>query len=330
MQLDLFGDAPAPARGIAPAAISDDVAQLAAALPGHVHLGTSSWSFPGWRGIVYRDDHGEAALARGGLAAYARHSLLRTAGIDRTHYAPIDRAAFAAYAADVPRGFRFLAKAHEACTLAVWPNHARYGAVRGAPNPRFLDAAYAEGEVVAPFVDGLGATAGPLLFQFAAQSIDALGGSPRRFAERLYRFLRDLPRGPLYAVEIRNASLLTPDYAAALREGGAVHCTCALPDMPPPIAQWRAAGGPSQPALVARWMLAAHHDYESAKAAYAPFDRLVDPDPRTRAQFAALAADAGRRGVPAWIIANNKAEGSSPLTLIELARELVDGDQPPF
>ncbi len=343
MQLDLFGEA--PSRGVATAAITDEIARLAARVPARVHLGTSSWSFPGWRDIVYRDAHSEAQLARGGLAAYARHPLLRTAGIDRTHYAPIDRDAFAAYAADVPRGFRFLAKAHEACTLAAWPMHARYGAARGSPNPRFLDPSYARDEVIAPFVDGLGATAGPLLFQLAAQPIDLLGGTPRRFAEKLYRFLRDLPRGPLYAVEVRNASLLTPDYAAALAaadsqlrsdssdpmtRGGVVHCTAALPGLPPPIAQWRAAGGPSQPALVARWMLAAHHDYDSAKAAYAPFDRLVDPDPRTRAQLAALAADAGRRGVPAWIIANNKAEGSSPLTLIELARELVDGDQPPF
>jgi uncharacterized protein YecE (DUF72 family) len=328
MQLDLFGEA--PSRGIAPAPVAEEIATLASKLPPHVRLGTSSWSFPGWRGIVYRDDHSEAQLARGGLAAYARHPLLRTAGIDRTHYAPIDRDAFAAYAADVPPGFRFLAKAHEACTLAAWPMHARYGAARGSSNPRFLDPSYARDEVIAPFVDGLGATAGPLLFQFAAQPIDLLGGTPRRFAERLYRFLRDLPKGPLYAVEVRNASLITSDYAAALAAGGAVHCTAALPDLPPPIAQWRAAGGPQQPALVARWMLAPHHDYDSAKAAYAPFDRLVDPDPRMRSQLASLAADAGRRGVPAWIIANNKAEGSSPLTLIELARELVDGDQPPF
>ncbi|HTJ43787.1 MAG TPA: DUF72 domain-containing protein [Kofleriaceae bacterium] len=330
MQLDLFGSAPVPAGGVSPALVGEDLARIAATLPRGVHLGTSSWAFPGWAGLVWRDRHGEALLARRGLAAYAQHPLLRTVGVDRTHYQPVDRAQLAAWRADVPDGFRFLVKAHEACTLAIWPTHARYGANRGAGNPRFLDPAYARDEVIGPFVDGLGAACGPLLFQFAAQPIEPLGGSPRRFAEKLYRFLRDLPRGPLYAVEVRNASLLTPDYAAALRAAGAVHCLAITPGMPPPIAQWKLAGASDHPALVARWLLAPHHDYESAKAAYAPFDRLVDPDPSTRAQLATLVTDAMRRDVPAWIIANNKAEGSSPLTLAALARDLVDGSEPPF
>ena len=330
MQLDLFGGAPVSVSGVATADVGDELVQLAARVPRRIHLGTSSWAFPGWVGLVWRDRHSEAVLARRGLAAYARHPLLRTVGVDRTHYQPVDRATFEAWRADVPDDFRFLVKAHEACTLAIWPSHPRYGASRGQGNPRFLDAAYARDEVIAPFVSGLGEAGGPLLFQFAAQPIEPLGGSPRRFAEKLYRFLRDLPRGPLYAVEVRNASLLTPDYAAALRAAGAVHCVAITPGMPPPIAQWRLAGASDQPALVARWLLAPHHDYESAKAAYAPFDRLVDPDPPTRAQLATLIADATRRDVPAWIIANNKAEGSSPLTLVELAREIVDGSQPPF
>jgi uncharacterized protein YecE (DUF72 family) len=328
MQLELFGDA--PAGPVHPAEVDADVVRLGAALPAHVHLGTSSWAYPGWRGLVYRDAHGEALLAKRGLGAYARHPLVRAVGVDRTHYAPVDADVFRAWADAVPPRFSFLVKAHEACTVAVWPQHARYGAARGQANPRWFDAAYARDEVVAPFVAGLGDGAGVLLFQLAPQPIEALGGSPRRFAEKLYRFLRDLPRGPRYAVEVRNAALVTPDYAAALRAAGALHCVAVLPGMPPPIAQWRAAGGPEQPALVARWMLAAHHTHDSANAAYAPFDRLHDPDPRTRAQLAALVADAGRRGVPAWIIANNNAEGCAPRSLVELARDLVVGDHPPF
>ena len=36
------------------------------------------------------------------------------------------------------------------------------------------------------------------------------------------------------------------------------------------------------------------------------------------------------RHVPAWVIVNNKAEGSSPRSVAELARELVLGNAPPF
>ncbi len=154
--------------------------------------------------------------------------------------------------------------------------------------------------------------------------------APRRFAERLYRFLRELPRGPRYAVEVRTAELLTPDFAAALRAVDAVPCLAVLPGLPPIDVQARRTGALDAPALVARWMLAAHHDYESALAAYQPFDRLVDPDPRSRRAIIDLVRGAVRRGVPATVIVNNKAEGSSPRSVVELARELVDGDPVPF
>lgn len=327
-QLGLFGDAPRASRELAAAVVPEEVRALAGRLPGGVYLGTSSWSFPGWRGILWGEEYSEQVLARRGLATYARHPLFRTVGIDRTHYAPIDAAAFGAYAEAVPAEFRFLTKAHEGCTLAVYPSHPRYGAQRGQRNPLFFDAAYARDQVVAPFVEGLGGKAGPLLFQLAQQPMEVLGGTPRKFAEKLYRFLRDLPRGPLYAVEVRNAQLLTADYRAALRAAGAVHCINSIPQMPPPLSQPLPEEGP----LVLRWLLAPHHTYEGAREAFFPFDKLVEPDVTIRRQVARLVRAAHKRGAPAWVISNNKAEGSAPLTLIELARELEEeeSDDVPF
>lgn len=328
MQLGLFGDAPRAKGEVAEAAVSDEVRGAAAKLPDGVYLGTSSWSFPGWKGLVWAEEHSEQVLARKGLSAYARHPLFRTVGIDRTHYAPVDADTLKAYAQVVPEGFRFLTKAHEACTLAVYPTHPRYGAQRGQKNPLFLDAAYARDHVVAPFVEGLGATAGPLVFQMAQQPLEQLGGTPRKFAERLYRFLRDLPKGPMYAVEVRNAQLLTKDYRAALKAAGALPVISSIPQMPPPLSQPVDEAGP----LIVRWMLTPHHTYESALEAYRPFDKLVDPDLTVRRQIARLVREAKARGYPAWVIANNKAEGSAPLTLLELAKVLgeAEGDDVPF
>lgn len=328
MQLGLFGDAPRAKGEVAEAAVSEEVRGAAAKLPEGVYLGTSSWSFPGWKGLVWAEEHSEQVLARKGLSAYARHPLFRTVGIDRTHYAPVDADTLKAYAQVVPEGFRFLTKAHEACTLAVYPTHPRYGAQRGQKNPLFLDAAYARDHVVAPFVEGLGATAGPLVFQMAQQPLEQLGGTPRKFAERLYRFLRDLPKGPMYAVEVRNAQLLTKDYRAALKAAGALPVISSIPQMPPPLSQPVDEAGP----LIVRWMLTPHHTYESALEAYRPFDKLVDPDLTVRRQIARLVREAKARGSPAWVIANNKAEGSAPLTLLELAKVLgeAEGDDVPF
>ena len=336
-QLDMFGGPPgSPRRGaIEPAPPDDDVRRLGAALPAGVRLGTSSWSFPGWAGLVYRGAVTEQALARGGLPAYAAHPLFGTVGVDRTFYTPVTTEVLAGYAAAVPSSFRFLVKAHEALTLARFPPHPRYGNLRGQASPQYLDPAYARDAVIAPYVDGLGARGGVLLFQFAPQPAEVLAGpggkpAPRRFAERLYRFLRELPPGPRYAVEVRTAELLTPDYAAALRAVDAVPCLALLPGLPPVDVQARLTRAAEAPALVVRWMLAAHHDYDSALATYQPFDRLVDPDPRSRTAIASLIRGAVARGVPATVIVNNKAEGSSPRSIVELARELVDGDALPF
>jgi uncharacterized protein YecE (DUF72 family) len=317
-QLSLFPEH----ERVGPAELAPDAARLRSKLPSRLRLGTSSWSFPGWAGLVWDRPHSEERLARDGLPAYARHPLLRAVGLDRGYYAPLSAHALAAYAAQVPDDFRFVVKAHEACTLARFPRGPRGGPTPGAPNPRFLDAAYASEVVVAPYVEGLGEKGGALVFQFPPQAPGALA-SPDAFAERLHRFLAALPPGPAYAVEIRSAGWLTERYAAALADAGAVHCLTIHPTMPDLPTQIRVAhaalGGP----CVVRWMLRSGASYEAARERYRPFDRLVDEDPATRSDVAALCLAAAERRLASYVIANNKAEGSAPLTLVRLAEELA-------
>ncbi len=314
-QLSLFGASEPAPPPVAPAAAA--LAPVAEALPSTLRLGTSSWTFPGWSGLVWPDTPSEAKLAREGLEVYARHPLLRTVGIDRTFYAPVEASVLAAYAAQVPPDFRFLVKAHEACTLARFPSHARYGAHRGQENERFLDPAYATDRVVGPAVEGLGAKLGPILFQLPP------GKQAADFPDRLHRFLDGLPRGPLYAVELRNGGPLGPRYLEALAAAGAVHCLNVHPGMLP-IAEQIARVDPVRgPAVVVRWMLHDGLTYESAVAKYGPFSALVDEAPDIRQTIAQLAVAAAQTGVPMWIIVNNKAEGSAPLSIAQLARAIA-------
>lgn len=324
-QLSLFGGA-AAGDGLAPHA--ESTRALAETLPAELRLGTSSWSFPGWRGIVWSEARSEAQLAREGLAVYARHPLFRTVGIDRTFYAPVEREVFAGWAAQVPAGFRFLIKAHDACTLARFPTHPRYGARRGETNDRFLDPAYATDRVVAPAVEGLGEKAGPILFQLPPQPLQELGGAAA-FAERLHAFLDALPKGPIYAVELRNRGLLTPAYVQALEAAGAVHCCNVHAGMLPLAEQIRRVDPARGPAVVVRWMLHDGLDYQKAVARYAPFSALVDEDEATRETIARLLMTSTQRRVPTWVVINNKAEGSAPLSAEKLARRLAALRQPP-
>ena len=324
-QLELFGQEPwaAPTtRPPQPAAPSPEVLALGPRLPTGVRLGTSSWSFPGWTGLVYAHEASQVLLARAGLPAYARHPLLRTVGIDRTFYGPVPPETFRAWAEGVPPEFRFLAKAHEELTLFHFPTRARYGARHGERNPRFLDAAYAADGVVAPFVEGLGAKAGPLVFQFPPQDVLRMGGA-ERFAERLHTFLDALPVGPLYGVEVRNRELLIPAYAEALAAAGVVPVLAGWGAMPPVEWQAERTSASRAPALVVRWMLHPGFGYEEARELYAPFDALVNEDVPTRTAIAELAAAAFEEGRAVYITINNKAEGSAPVSAERLARSIV-------
>ena len=327
-QLPLFADA----DGVDPAPVPDAVRRLGAALPGRIHLGTSSWSFPGWTGLVYAAGNGKPAteqmLARHGLAAYAKHPLFRTVSLDRTFYAPLSSDEFARYAAQVPAGFRFVVKAPAAITDPVVRKPGSGEAARD--NPTFLDAAAAVAAFVQPALTGLGGKAGPLVFQFPPLGWRLLADT-QRLAARIAAFMTMLPRGPVYAVEVRDPELVTASFAAVLADAGAVPCLAVHARMPPAAEQASALGvdaADSRGPLVVRWNLHAGRDYGGAKADYFPFNRLVEEDPVSRRGLARLARAAAAACRDVFITVNNKAEGSAPLSVVGLAEAICAASTP--
>jgi len=323
-QLALFDDA----DGVDPAPADPRAGRLAEALSPRIRLGTSSWSFPGWTGLVYAPRNGrqptEKDLARAGLPAYAAHPLLRTVSLDRTFYAPLSRETFAAYAAQVPAGFRFVVKAPAAVTDPVIRRPGSGEPARD--NPSFLDAAAADVAFVRPAQEGLGAAAGPLVFQFPPLGRRLLADVPR-LAARIAGFLAALPRGPVYAVEVRDPELVGAAFAAAVRGAGGVPCLAVHARMPPVDEQADASGLATATGglpVVARWNLHAGKIYEQAKADYFPFDRLVDEDPESRLALARLVRRAAAADRDAYVTINNKAEGSGPLSVRRLAEAIVE------
>lgn len=342
-QLSMFGDSgddaqAGPRRGrggepVAAAPVDAAALRIAATLSDRIRLGTSSWSFPGWTGLVYAARNGrpegEARLAREGLAAYATQPLFRTVSLDRTFYAPLSATEFARYAAQVPGKFRFVVKAPQAfCDPVV---RKPGSGVAARDNPSFLDAAAATATFVTPAVTGLGEKAGPLVFQFPPLG-RRLIENPRQTASRIAAFLAALPEAvasqrPLYAVEVRDPELACEEFAAAIADAGALPCLAIHARMPPAAEQARAFGldaaGCTLP-LVARWNLHAGRHYEEAKADYAPFDRLVEEDLPTRTALATLARAAAASGRDVFITVNNKAEGSAPISVARLAAAIVE------
>ena len=337
--MDLFVDPdmpqPAPpASGakrpdIVPAEVEPALIALGQGLPPALHLGTSSWSFPGWRRLVWHGTHTGPELSRHGLAAYSRHPLLRCVSLDRSFYRPLAASEYAAYAVQVPGHFRFVVKAPGlVCDALVRGNDGR--ALQD--NPAFLDPAVATEQFVLPVVEGLGAKIGALVFQLSPLPQDWLARLDE-VLDRLSVMLCALPAlesvapGAVIAVEVRNPEFLTPPFAAVLKAAGATYCLGLHAKMPPIEAQLPMLRALWPAPLVCRWSLNRRHGafgYQQAKTDYEPFDRLQDPDPATRGTLAKVIAATLGAALPVYITINNKAEGSAPLSVIELARVVGD------
>jgi uncharacterized protein YecE (DUF72 family) len=298
----------------------EPIALAARALPTGVFLGTSSWSFPGWQGLVYKNAYSSTALANDGLRAYSASPLLKAVGIDRSFYAPLDAQTYRDYAAQVPDTFRFVVKAPSlVCDAAIRGT----GGMPSGLNSGFLDAAMAAAQFVTPCLEGLAEKAGALVFQLSPLPNAMLADIPR-LIERLARFFAALPKAGAahYALEIRDPVLLTPRLIRMLRDHGVRYCVgihSRMPDVDRQAAALAMLDAEQAGPLIVRWSLHAGLRYEGAKARYEPFNAIVDPDLPSRQKLAALIVAALRRNQSSFVIVNNKAEGSSPLSCAWLA-----------
>ena len=296
--------------------------ELAARVPPFVRLGTSSWTFPGWAGLVYqRRYRNQTVFARESLAEYAAHPLFRTVGIDRSFYGPLREEELRRYAAQLPPGFRCTMKVWSALTARVLEGRFASGTGAATYNPHFLDAERFADAVVGPVAAAFRAALGAFVLEVppAHGPVNARG-----FAAAIERFLATAPEGFRYAFELRDPRLLTARYVDVLRAHGASHVYNYWTRMPELGVQLAQTGGPTSEVTVARLMIPPGKRYADLKAAFDPFDRLVAPQPRMRDDVVKLARACAEAGSELYVIVNNKVEGSSPRTVRALAEQLAD------
>lgn len=331
MQNPLFGDADKPAKKsgkiVEPAIIDPALIELAQALPAHLRLGTSSWNYPGWDGLVWNGEYAETNLSRYGLAAYAQHPLFRTVSVDRSFYRPLNVAQFAEYASQVSQDFRFVVKAPSLVTDALVRDETGRGMRQ---NPNFLNAEQAVQIFVEPALEGLKHRLGALVFQISPLPTAWLGQMPK-VIDRLHALLKAIPNlkntapDGVVAVEVRDPQWLTPQFVAALRDTGATYCMGLHAKMPRITEQLPILRALWPGPLVCRWNLNPIHGaygYEDAQDAYSPYDKIMDPDPETRAALVRVISGTANAGQNVFVTLSNKAEGSAPLSVIELARAI--------
>ena len=167
-----------------------------------LYLGTSGWSYADWEGSLYPE--GLPAAAR--LAEYANH--YATVEIDSTFYGTPRRSTVERWREIVPEGFLFSAKFPQEVT-----------------HERNLVDVRSEAEGFVNTMQALEDRLGPLLLQLPPDfTVEGMGV--------LEDFLRELPEGPRYAVEVRHRSWLGSDLPELLREYGAALTLVDYPRMP--------------------------------------------------------------------------------------------------
>ena len=282
-----------------------------------VLIGTSSWKYPGWRGLLYDDAryvwHGrfsESRFERLCLTEYAE--VFKTVSVDAAYYRFPDEQFWERLVADAPAEFLFSLKVTDEITVKTFPNLPRFGSRAGKVNPNFLNAdlfASAFLAVCEPFRPNIGL----LLFEFSRFNPGDFARG-RDFVEALGTFLVGLPKGWRYGVEVRNRDFLREEYFSTLARRGVAHIYNSWTDMPPVSEQIAIPQSRTCAEFFgARFLLKPGCKYEDAVKLFSPYDRVKGPYPEGRAAAAELirTTTASGQRTHAFIYVNNRLEGNA-------------------
>ncbi len=292
-----------------------------------VFIGTSSWKYSGWRGMLYdenryltRGKFSESRFNRDCLAEYAE--VFKTVCVDAAYYKFPDHRYLEAMVSQVPEDFLFGFKVTDEITIRKFTNLPRFGLRAGKLNENFLNAdLFVKSflEPCKPFKKNVGI----LLFEFS-KFFPSDYQHGRDFVADLDKFLGELPAGWPYGVEIRNKNFLHPDYFGVLKQRGVAHVFNSWADMPSVKDQLTLDGSRTNPSLgAARFLLKPGRKYQEAVNLFEPYDKIKEPNADARAAGAALIKEgrsaAGKRKT--FIFVNNRLEGNALGTLAAMLGE---------
>jgi uncharacterized protein YecE (DUF72 family) len=282
-----------------------------------VFIGSSSWKYPGWFGMLYdrgryeyRGKFARTRFNRDCLAEYAE--VFKTVCVDAAYYNFPSQQNLEGMINQTPDGFQFGFKVTDAITIKKYPKLDRFGDLAGKANENFLNAelfAKAFLNPCEPFRQNVGL----LMFEFSRfWPTDYEHG--REFVADLDKFLGALPKGWPYGIEMRNRAWLQSEYFECLARHRVTHVFNSWEAMPAVSEQMALPGSRTNPDLVAaRFLLKPGRGYEEAVKTFEPYDSIKEENPDARAAGKALIAE-GRTAGPkrkTFIFVNNRLEGNA-------------------
>ncbi|MBT7302788.1 MAG: DUF72 domain-containing protein [Victivallales bacterium] len=291
-----------------------------------LRLGTCSWKYDSWKGLLY--DAARKYRAADYLADYAKH--LTTVEIDQWFWSLFPTGitlpapdTVRQYANSVPDDFRFTVKAPNAITLTHYygKQPARFAAFANRPNEQFLDL-----DLLNRFLERLspmGSKLGPIMFQFEylnRQKMPSLAA----FIGRLDRFLSGAPKGFQYAIEMRNPNWLSPELFDLLAKHGAGYVFLEGYYMPHIGEVWDRLHPTTADFAVIRLHGPDRSKIEGMSGEQ--WDRVLDPHPEgLQAAATIIRANAARRAFT-FVNVNNHFEGSAPKSIEMLLEAMRSGN----
>jgi uncharacterized protein YecE (DUF72 family) len=291
---------------------------------GRVRIGTCSWKYDSWKGLVYEPD--KRYHPDDYLPDYAQH--FTTVEIDQWFWSLFptgvklpDPDTAQRYADSVPDDFRFTVKVPNSLTLthsyAKQPKGSEHHA--NEPNPHFLS-----GELLNRFLETLTplhAKLGPLLFQFEylnRQKMPSLAA----FLDRLHTFFAATPAGFQYAIETRNPNYLKEEFAEVLRQLGLGFVLLDGYYMPRLAEVAAKLDIRTAPFSIIRLLGPARAEIE--KETGGTWNQIVEPKDEGLEATADIVSQNVDFGLDTYVNVNNHYEGSGPLTiqrLLDLLRQ---------
>jgi uncharacterized protein YecE (DUF72 family) len=275
-----------------------------------IRIGTCSWKYPSWKGLVYSQGVGNYLQEYSGKYS--------TVEIDQWFWSLFpdhsprlpDLGDVREYRDSVSDDFRFTVKVPNSITLTHYYPKGKSEA--GKENPFFLSR-----DVFNRFMDSLspmGETLGPLIFQFEYLNRKKME-SQEAFERRLTDFRQELPKGISCALEVRNGNFLNERFLGFMLDQQWIPVFLQGYWMPQIVDLWKSmeAGIRSFPSLIFRLHGAGRESIEQETGKI--WNRIVTPRDDELKDIAAMVSDLARDGKEIYVNINNHYEGSAPITI---------------
>lgn len=285
-----------------------------------VYFGGSSWKYPGWRGQIYNKEYkSKKAFNDNALAEYSE--LFPTVCADFALYDFPDPDKMKFIHDQTTDEFKLSLKVTDRITIKRYPDIPRFGPKAGTENPDFLNVELFQSQFLKP-LEHLKRKRGVIIFEFSTFHPNS-GIHYKKFVDLMDDFLRRLPKGFDFAIELRNEEFLTEEYLKMLEAHDVAHVLNNWTRMPPIIEQLKIGGILTTKFSVSRALLKAGRKYEDAVRLFQPYTEIKEENPELRLGIVEAVHRCIAEGRSLYAYINNRAEGNSPKT-IEGIMDMLD------